>query len=109
VAPGIAGSVGEGLNIMQQEKVHGQIEQLLEKAGGLGKARHHVGQSDSQRPTGGGMTHREQNQALAVRVVVTGHCGELLTPTKIDQIVTELEAEMFHGPMSWAFKPEEQD
>jgi hypothetical protein len=93
---------------MQQERVRGQIQQLLGKAGGLGKARHHVGQSDSQRATGG-MTHREQNQALAVRVVITGHCGELLTPTKVDQIVTELEAEMFQGPMSWAFKSEKQD
>lgn len=55
------------------------------------------------------MTHREQNQALAARLVIAGHCGELLTPTKVDQIVTELEAEMFHGPKAWAFKPEEQD
>jgi hypothetical protein len=94
---------------MQQERVRGQIEQLLGTAGGLGKARHHVGQSDSQKATGGAMTHREQNQALAARLVIAGHCGELLTPTKVDQIVTELEAEMFHGPKAWAFKPEEQD
>ena len=85
------------------------MQQLVGKAGRFEKTQHHVGQSDSQRGTAGGVTHREQNQALAVRVVITGHCGELLTPTKLNQIVTELEAEMFHGPMSWAFKPEEQD
>jgi hypothetical protein len=51
------------------------------------------------------MTLRQTNQAFAIRAVVTGHCGETLTPTKVDQIVTELEAEMFYGPLSWAFAP----
>jgi hypothetical protein len=46
---------------------------------------------------------REETQHFAVRTVITGHCGELLTPAKVDQILTELEAEMRAGPCSWAF------
>jgi len=43
---------------------------------------------------------------FTIRNIITGHCGAVLTPTLVDQIVSEVVTEMAVGTTSWAFRGE---
>jgi hypothetical protein len=47
---------------------------------------------------------REATQEFEVRNILTGHCGQRLTPEAVDRICTELTQAMRGGPCAWAFK-----
>jgi hypothetical protein len=51
------------------------------------------------------MSDREATQVFAMRSTLISRCGQILTPSLIEKIVKEMEAEMTSGPCSWAFKP----
>ena len=55
------------------------------------------------------MSDREKTQDFAVRDVLISYYGQILTGDLIDEIANELRNVMRGGPMSWAFKPQEQD
>lgn len=55
------------------------------------------------------MSDLEQKNAKATREstvlgILARHCGESLTPNKIEMIVEELCREMNDSPVSWAFQ-----
>ena len=50
------------------------------------------------------MSDAKATRIFEVRNVLTGHCGERLTPDKVDEIVREIEAAMETGGCAWAFR-----
>jgi hypothetical protein len=46
-----------------------------------------------------------ETQRFAIFDVLTGHCGQMLTPDNVDKIMAEILHEMREGPCSWAFVP----
>jgi hypothetical protein len=47
---------------------------------------------------------REATQLFQLRSILIGHCGEILTPNKVDAIFLEIKDAITQGPCSWAFK-----
>ena len=45
----------------------------------------------------------EEAQRFAIFDVLTGHCGEMLSPNKVDVIMAEILHEMREGPCAWSF------
>jgi hypothetical protein len=43
-------------------------------------------------------------RAFFIRRVLTGHCGELLTPDRVEAIVAQIVAGMETGGCAWAFR-----
>lgn len=50
------------------------------------------------------MTDRDATQEFEIRNILANHCGERLSPDKVEQIVREIVDAMRTGPCSWAFK-----
>lgn len=50
----------------------------------------------------------EATRQLLLYQRLISHCGKRLTADLIDQIVSELMAEMKTGPTSWSFKFQEE-
>lgn len=49
------------------------------------------------------MDEAQATRNFAIRNILTGHCGEQLTPDNVDRIVAEIENAMGHGSCAWAF------
>lgn len=47
---------------------------------------------------------KQETQRFALFNILVGHCGEQLTPDKVDAIMEEIIKEMRSGPCSWAFE-----
>lgn len=45
----------------------------------------------------------KSTQEFVIIDVLVKHCGEMLTPDKVDEIRKEIIDEMRKGPCSWAF------
>lgn len=46
---------------------------------------------------------RAATQQSAILGVVVNHCGQFLSPDRVDKIVEELTAQTRSGPVAWAF------
>jgi hypothetical protein len=49
------------------------------------------------------MSDRTATQKFEIRNILTGHCEEVLSPIKIDEIVGEIEVAITSGPCARAF------
>lgn len=45
----------------------------------------------------------EATRNFEIRNILTAHCGERLTPDKVDEIIRQIEVSMKEGPCAWAF------
>lgn len=50
------------------------------------------------------MSDAESTRNFEIKNILIGHCGENLTPDKLDEITSEIEAAMKTGPCAWAFR-----
>lgn len=48
-------------------------------------------------------TDKQATQEFEIRNILIMHCGQKLTPDKVDEISQEIENAMRNGPCSWAF------
>ena len=46
----------------------------------------------------------QATREFEIRNILTGHCGEWLTPDKVDEIVAEIAKAMQSGPCAGAFR-----
>ena len=47
---------------------------------------------------------KRATQEHLISDVLISHCGETLTPDKVEQIAKEIKGEMKAGAVSWAFR-----
>lgn len=46
---------------------------------------------------------RRDTQMFLIRDIITGYCGQLLTPDLVDEVVAKFEEEITDGSCAWAF------
>jgi len=46
---------------------------------------------------------KHATQEFEIRNILTGYCGQTLTPNKVDELAEDVKNAMREGPCSWAF------